>query len=199
MKKNKILVAAITILLALPTLQANANEFGTFQWGDLLFAPGNDPVPPGISLQPLLTITSNKNKNVDYLRLMLNQEGQIAGMYSEPDQNNQQGGAVDPGSRNLFPIDEILGNKGSVLIRASGRDALIIQGDLAEADGEGLFFMKYLSNGLFMRYESCEVILRRGTGGWYLENAYTGKPVDQIHIVTHSLGIDTVRGICKAK
>jgi hypothetical protein len=72
---------------------------------------------------------------------------------------------------------------------------MILQGQMGDSQ-EGQFKIKFLTNGLFHSYDSCDFNLRKSGDGWYVQNAYTGAVVRSVKVITKSLGIKTLQGIC---
>lgn len=183
----------VCVLLFSPQL-SRADDFDAFNWDGWLFGGPSQPVPPGITLKSLVTITSDKNNNKDYLSLMVNPSFEITGMYSMPDPKNEKN--ENGSGRSIYPLGEIESAKGSVMLTARGRDIMLMKGTLNRKTLEGRFAIRYLTNGIFMNYESCELLLKREKENWYVENAYNGKRVQVIKVHTHSLGISDLEGIC---
>lgn len=153
-------------------------------------------VPPGVTLQRLVTMTSSRDSNINYLNLMLDTNVLISGIYNENDPKNTPGSGEN---EHVFWLRDIENDKGAVLARAKGRDAVILLGKLDRATQEGRFTVKYLANGLTMRYETCDFDLKRNAnkGAWYVKNIHTGATVTAIHFETHSLGLKPIKAICK--
>jgi hypothetical protein len=157
-------------------------------------ATPNEPVPPGITLFKLVTMTSDQDSNRTDLSLMLDAQNQVTGMYNKPDANNRDDS--DTKSKNVFWLKDIESPKGSVVLVKRGRNILIMQGKLDKASQEGTFTLSYLTNGIFMSYDSCEFALRKSGSNWFVENTYTGDQVNSIKVITHSLGVTTLEGLC---
>jgi len=83
-----------------------------------------------------------------------------------------------------------------VLLSGQGHNALSLQGAFDPKSQEGLFHLTYLSNGLTGSYATCDFLLKRSGSNFYAENAYTGARITSAKIVTWSLGLDTLQGIC---
>ncbi|MCO5143294.1 MAG: hypothetical protein M9962_09420 [Oligoflexia bacterium] len=149
-------------------------------------------VPPGMALQKVADLTSTKDSDIHYLNVMIDTNGLIAGLYNKPDPNNGK----ESGAPNVFWLRDIESKEGAVLAVAKGRKALIMQGLLNRQTQEGTFDLHYLSNGLTMKYKTCKFNLRKNQNGWYAQNFYNNSVVSRIHVVTHSLGISTIEGIC---
>ena len=84
---------------------------------------------------------------------------------------------------------------GVVMTQKGNYKVLILQGTVNSAQ-EGTFTIKYLTNGLFGSYSSCNFTLIHDGQGWYVQNAYTGREVTTMKVLTNSLGVTTLDGIC---
>lgn len=150
-------------------------------------------VPPGMHLQKVANLTSTKNTDVYYLNVMFDKNNLITGLYNKADPNNER----ESNSPNIFWLRDIESTDGAVLAIARGKKALIMQGILNRETQEGTFDLHYLANGLTMKYKSCKFNLRKSNnGGWHIQNFYTKAVIKKIHVVTHSIGISTIEGIC---
>ena len=152
-------------------------------------------LPPGTTLQRLITLTSDTNKNVNYLHLMFDANRNISGMFNEDAPGNEI--EKDAGT-GIFTLAEIESKRGGLLKKSRGYEAIFLLGKLDRNTLEGKFTIRYLANGLFTRYATCDFFLKRvpGQNSWYVQNAYNGKPVTEIFVETYSLGIETIHGIC---
>jgi hypothetical protein len=193
-----LLTCAIALcMISGPAQAAEPGQYSLWTEGWSLFGTKKEPVPPGMSLVRLVSLTSDRDQNVDYLNLMIDGNRKVTGMYSMPDPNNRDGS--EGSGSNVFWLRDIESPRGAVMMRAQNRDVLIMQGRLDPQTQEGRFVIRYLSNGLFGRYGSCEFYLRRSGNGWMVQNAYTRARVTNGKVLTHSLGITTLQGICPAK
>jgi hypothetical protein len=185
------------LLMTLLTLHfatsAHAEDFD----GGFMISGSMIDVPQGMTTQRLATLKSDKNNNTNYLHVLINSDHKVAGMFNEDAPGNVKDG-TDTRSNGVFLLKEIETQNGVVLKRASNRDVMFLSGKLDQASQEGKFTIKYLSNGLWGSYKSCDFFLRRapGTDGWLAVNAYNGKPITDIFVETWSLGIETVHGVC---
>ena len=170
-----------------------AAEMGSFWEGGGLFGEDQmEAVPPGISLQQIVSLTSDRDDKVNALSVMLDKSRQVAGVYNQHASNLFDG-------QNVFWLEEIESADGAVLAVVQGRNALILQGRLDRRSQEGRFKIKYLSNGIFMRYESCDFNLRKNGDRWFVQNAYNGALVTDVRVITHGTGITTLQGLCPVK
>jgi hypothetical protein len=187
---------ALTVFLSLLGSSANAESWHFL--GNEKKEGINREVPPGLTLERVVTLSSDRDKNVYFLNLMLDEARNVKGMYTEDAASNVKNPENE--GEGIYFLDAIEGTKGAVLLKARGRDALIMKGLLDRSTNEGEFELKYLANGLTMRYESCNFNLKRAENGVYFaENAYTGERFDSIKVVTWALGITTVQGLCPSR
>lgn len=185
----KFVLLALALLATLPAAQA---EFWTSQREVRAAA-----VPPGMSLFSLFTIANDRDAAMNRLSLLLDGSSQIAGMYIEQ---------LKPTELFQFtPADgvallrDIESNEGATLFEGQGRKVIILQGRLNRATQEGRFTLKYLTNGLSYTYDSCDLLLKKDAAGWYAQNAYNNRKITAAKIVTWSLGITTIEGICRPR
>lgn len=188
-------IASILCLFALSTAPALAFDFSFFWEG---FGPMAEEVPPGVTLQRLATMTSDRDRNVHYLNLMIDDKNLVAGLFNESDPKNKPSDD-DLRGEHVFWLRDIESEEGVVLAVAKGRKALILRGLLDRESQEGRFTIKYLANGLTMRYESCDFELKRKENSWVVKNVYTGGEVTTVHVETKMLGIATLKGLCPNK
>ena len=86
---------------------------------------------------------------------------------------------------------------GAVLEEQQGIKALTLTGRLDLAAAQGRWALKYIANGLSGEYKSCDMVVKRTPqGDWAVMNATTGAIVQKAKIITWSLGIKTIEGIC---
>lgn len=189
------MIYALVLFALIP--HANASGFEFHFGSDGRFAPLSD-VPPGITLQRAATMTNDRDKNIHYLNIMIDDKGLLAGLYNEADPKNKPGEG-DVGGEKVFWLRDIESAEGVVLASGSGRKVLILKGLLDRATQEGRFNLKYLANGLTMRYGSCDFDFKRqpNNGAWYVQNVHTGATVTEIRIETHMLGLKPIKAICK--
>jgi hypothetical protein len=158
-----------------------------------LTAPlGETAIPPGAALSPLLSVTTDRDDAVSDLSLMRDQAGTALGFAMET-----RGGR--PADATPFLFADIGNKDGVTLLEDSGRKVVLLQGKVDEAKPENRLHLKYLSNGLFGTYNSCDVLLESSGGGWSLQNAYTGEKVTSAKVLTSAFGVDTLEGICPAQ
>ena len=153
--------------------------------------------PPGITLQRLFTVSNDRDANVDRFNLMVDEQKKAAGViFSAGNKDDTDNTAADQ----PHWFRDIARPEGVVLIEGQGRKVVLMQGTLNRDTEEGRFKITYLANGLPGKYESCDVILKKsGPGAWYAQNAYTGAKISSVKIITWSLGLRTLQGLCPAR
>ena len=177
-----------TILLALALLPVSA--FAS-EREDAKFAP------PGITLQRLFNVSNDRDANVDRFNLMVDEQKKAAGViFSAGNKEDTDNTAADQ----PHWFRDIARPEGVVLIEGQGRKVVLMQGSLNRDTEEGRFRITYLANGLSGKYESCDVLLKKsGPGAWYAQNAYTGTKITTVKIITWSLGLRTLQGLCPSR
>lgn len=163
-----------------------------------LAAQANEKLaPPGITLQKLFTVTNDRDANVDRFNLMVDEQKKAAGvMLNAGNRDTTDNTASDQ----PHWFRDIARPDGVVLIEGQGRKVVLMQGTLNRDTEEGRFKITYLANGLSGKYESCDVLLKRGPGAtWYAQNAYTNQKISSVKIITWSLGLRTLQGLCPAR
>lgn len=150
--------------------------------------------PPGISLQKLFNVTNDRDANVDRFNLMIDEQKHAAGvMLNAGNKSENENTAADQ----PHWFRDIARPEGVTLIEGQGRKVVLMQGALNRDTEEGRFKITYLANGLSGKYESCEVVLKKsGPGAWYAQNAYTNQKITSVKIITWSLGLRTLQGLC---
>ena len=142
---------------------------------------------PTAATVPLFTVTNDRDANVDKFGLMVDGNGNPAGVSYAP-----------PGGGATHSFRDIARGDGVVLIEGQGRKVLLLSGQLG-ANGEGKLELAYLANGLTGKYKTCNFLLRRSGGSWIAQNAYTNRRITAAKIETHRLGLKTLQGICPAE
>ena len=117
------------------------------------------------------------------------QNDAVAGFVTSPGQNNNRSDS--------FSINDIAKPNGVVVLSGQGHNVLFLQGSVDKATGEGRFHLKYLSNGLSNTYSTCDFLLKKSGSNYFAQNAYTGARITSAKIVTWSLGLKTLQGICQ--
>lgn len=191
---------AIFLTLLLTASPAFAGSFLTSG----IFEAAREAVPPGHTLKKVTQLSTDRDNEITYLSVMMNEEGKVGGFYgssvapAEPESPAEELFAEEEeaAGRNVFWLQEVESSAGAVLAMVKGKKALILNGKLDRATQEGRFVIRYLSNGIFNSYKSCEFNLRRTSKGWYIQNAYNGQAVPRVKVITHSIGISTLEGLC---
>jgi hypothetical protein len=96
-----------------------------------------------------------------------------------------------------FSAVDVAKPAGVVLLSGQGHDVLFLQGSVDGKSGEGRFHLKYLSNGLTGSYSTCDFLLKKNGTNFFAQNAYSGARITSAKILTWSLGLDTLQGICQ--
>lgn len=183
----KAIVLSLFCLLSLNAL-ADGDDLGTWRL-ELSEEPGQENVPPGMSIQKMLTLTTDRDANAYDLHAMMDTRNLAAtGMYVR----TSSGGRA-------FLLADIEKPAGVSLFETQGRKVLILQGSLNRDTNEGRMHLKYLANGLSMTYETCDVMLRRTGNEYWVQNAYTGAKVTNVKVITYWAGVVTLEGICPKK
>ena len=181
---------ALFFLLVTPAYALNIFKGG-------VFSPASESVPPGITLQSLMALSSDRDSTMANLSLMVDDKNLVAGMFASAIKTKKSRPA-DSGK--VFWMRDIESRSGAVLVRAQNRDILILQGKLDRETQQGKFRLRYLANGLTGRYENCDFNLRRAhDGDWWIQNSYTQQKVTLAHLITWKLGVKTIQGLCPAQ
>ena len=87
-------------------------------------------------------------------------------------------------------------SQGAVIASMRGKKVLILSGKLDRKTQEGKFTIRYLTNAILNKYKSCDFYLRNGSDGWFVQNAYNKRRITRVKVITHSVGITTLEGVC---
>lgn len=131
---------------------------------------------------PLFSITNDRDSNVDRFHLMVDAASRPAGVIYQA-----------PGRRSAYSTRALA--SGVTLIEAQGRKVVLLQGRFA-ANGEGRLRATFLANGLSGRYKSCDFLVKRAGNRFFAQNAYTGRRITSVRIITYAFGLRTLQGIC---
>lgn len=166
--------------------------------GDISFT---EYVPPGMSIKKMITLTSDRDAEVHFLHIMQDTRSAVpTGMFVEKRKTFLFDDEIDPNAQGkAFLLDDIEKPAGVTVFEARGRKVLLLQGNLNRTNYEGRLRLKYLTNGLSMSYETCDVLLRNTKGQFWAQNAYTGEKITTVKVITHFLGVDTLEGLCPKK
>lgn len=185
---NKIFV--MLAFLSGLAVEARAEAGAEFGWSFLYPRVENEP-PSGSKLVKMLTMTNDRDTSLRTFNLMLSSSDAITGMYMDLSFGD---------TGNVFLSDEIESRNGVVIAEAMGKAAVILQGSFNRASLEGKFHLDYLNNAITGTYRRCEFFLRRLKGqGWYVQNAYTGQKIQNIHVTSWTFGVATIAGMCPAE
>ncbi len=150
-------------------------------------------VPPGVTLQKLFTVSNDRDANVDRFNLMIDEQKHAAGVILNAGNRDETDNTA---SDIPHYFKDIAKPDGVVLIEGQGRKVVTMQGALNRDTEEGRFKLTYLANGLSGKYETCDVLLKKNASGWYAQNAYTNAKITAVKIITWSLGLKTIQGVC---
>jgi hypothetical protein len=99
-------------------------------------------------------------------------------------------------ANDTFTIAQVAAPAGVVVLSGQGHNVMFLQGAL-DKSGEGRFHLKYLSNGLTNNYATCDFLVKKSGSNFFAANAYTSARLTSAKIVTWSLGLKTLEGICQ--
>ena len=137
----------------------------------------------------IVSIYNDRGANYNDLEVVLDASGAVTGAKYV----GHGDGAAAPKS---FTNSQI--SSGAVLEEQQGVKALILLGKVDSATGQGKWTIKFIANGLSGDYKSCDLkVQRTPQGDWLGINAYTGAALDKAKIITWSMGIATIQGICQ--
>jgi hypothetical protein len=156
-----------------------------------------EALPPGMSAQLLVKITNDRDHDLNKLSVAFDSNRNVTGMYIEI--NPDGASSIFKVEDNFIELRELESKEGAVLYESQGKKAIFVQGKLNRTNQEGKFAIRYLANGVSMRYESCDFNLRKNGEDWYVQNAYTNKKVSDLRIDTWTFGIKTIQGLCPEK
>ncbi len=155
-------------------------------------------VPVGITTVPLAYITNDRDSSISNLKLMLNDQGEVRGIYLQ----TRASASTDPAQAKgrVYLLADIESPDGVVLGQGQGVKAIYLKGNIPPWGDHGSLVVRYLTNGIFRHYDQCRIGLERlGPGNWKLVNAYTGRTIRHIEVETWALGISTIGNVCPAK
>jgi len=158
-----------------------------------------DSVPAGITILPLAGITNDRDTTVSYLKLMVNSQATVRGIYLETEEQAKVDGheSRQVASKKIYWLKNIERHPGVVLGQGQGVKAIYLSGNIDSRGGRGSLTIRYLTNGIFMHYSQCKIGLQRvSRHNWELVNAYNGHRVKQIKVRTWMLGISTLANVC---
>jgi hypothetical protein len=156
-----------------------------------------NPVPPGLTLQELVMISSDRNAEISRLSVAVDSSDRPQGVqlwtHLLP-----TGQATVATKKLVYPVHAIESKDGVILDKEGSHVAIILKGTISEHSVSDLLTLEYLSNGLWNTYDSCETVLEKSADSpeWKLLNRATKLPVKSIFVKSWSLGITTLEGIC---
>jgi len=138
------------------------------------------------TVKPLFSMSNDRDANVDKYEVELGADGNVTGF------------AVSPAGKpaQSFSLASVARPDGAVLINSQGYDVLFLQGALKKGTQEGIFHLKYLSNGLSRSYTTCDFELKK-KGDAYFAQSTSGQVITKAKMTSWSLGIASLVGICK--
>lgn len=153
----------------------------------------------GVKTIELATITNDRDTSLNILNLVVNKKSQVLGLLLvtkvPAKENGQKKYRVT--KKIDYPVKKIESKNGIVLGQGQGVKAILMNGKINSDRGSGQLKIKYLSNGLLMHYNSCNIKLQKQTNdSWALVNAYNGKVIKNINVKTWFLGISTLQNVC---
>ena len=146
--------------------------------------------PPGVTLQQFFTMTNDRDPTTDKFNLMVDDKSLAAGFLVVPDPKNNDR------QDNLYWLKDVEKTDGVVLVEGQGHKVVIMQGQLDRATQEGRFHLQFLANGLSNKYQTCDFLVKKSGALWYAENAYNCQKITDMKIITWSLGLKTLQGVC---
>ena len=153
-------------------------------------ATATQNLPPGMTAVPLATITNDRDNSISELALMLDDQAFVHGIYMKTRGDEET-------SRQVYWINGIESRDGVVLGQGQGVKAIFLRGSIEAQGDRGELIIKYLSNGLFGKYDECAVRLERvAPYAWQLVNAYDDRPIKLVQVRTWALGISTLANVC---
>lgn len=156
---------------------------------------GAAPIPNGMTTVPLAAITNDRDATVSHFKLIVGDDAAARGIYLDTSANADSPPLETSGQ--VYWSDAIASDEGVVLGQGQGVKAVFLQGTLESEGEQDSLVIRYLTNGVFMKYAECRVgIQRMSPDGWQLVNAYDGRPIKQIQVRTWMLGISTLENVC---
>lgn len=139
----------------------------------------------------LLAISNDRDAGINELRLLVGGGGGDSAVTGITYVTHTEGGQ---GQAKNFTLAQLTG--GAVLEEQQGVKALILSGSVDAHAGRGHLTFRYIANGLTGAYKECGAGLLTDQGGvWHLTDA-KGTAIKNAKIVTWSMGISTIQGIC---
>lgn len=140
----------------------------------------------GMDAAKLATITNDRNASLSTLYVVIDDHGVLRGVYirtiSRTHEKAEPQGAI-------YWLDAIEQGNGVVVGQGQGVDAIYLSGNYKPGNQRGSLVIRYLTNGIFWTYDTCQMHLRQTGNAWQLVNSYTGRPIRHIRVDTWALGI----------
>lgn len=131
----------------------------------------------------LLTLSNDRNATSATLGIQADAQGNIQKFTY----------ILGDGTTKNFSASQV--SNGAVLEEQQGVQALVLTGQPAA----GKLAIRYVANGMSGEYKSCNMNLVKDGANYSLQNAYTGGPLRTAKVITWSLGITTIQGLCPAQ
>jgi len=148
--------------------------------------PAGPATAADVILQPLASITNDRNAHVQNLSVLV-EAGQVVGLRFDTINGN------NPHASD-FSLDDM--RVGAVLEDATHK-AIVLRGAVDSTAGNADLIVTYLSNALFGTHRDCRVrLVRDDSGQWHIVNIYNHNQVDHLFVQTWMLGISRIAGIC---
>jgi hypothetical protein len=133
--------------------------------------------------QKLVQFTNDRDSNVSVIEWVTDAAGATAGL-----RYTANGRVTD------FSFAQL--KAGAVLESQQGINALVLKAAIDPVKGGPVTFT-YVANGMTGSYESCAASISRSAAGeWMLMNSTSRGRIQTAKIVTWSMGITTLEGIC---
>jgi hypothetical protein len=133
--------------------------------------------------QKLVQLTNDRDANVSVIEWVTDAAGATAGL-----RYTSNGRVTD------FTLAQM--QAGAVLESQQGINALVLKASMDPVTGGPVTFT-YVANGMMGSYKSCAAhVARSGSGEWMLMHATARSRVQTAKIITWSMGITTLEGIC---
>lgn len=155
---------------------------------------GATALPAGMSTFPLVAISNDRDTSISEIDLMLGPKKFVRGLYIATYEKDRD---PDVARGQVIPLVSLEDPEGAVVGQGKGVKAILLKGSIDPAAGNGTLAIKYVTNGIFGRYDECKVELHRtGPDQWQLVNAYNSAKVRHIRVKTWALGIATLENVC---
>ena len=161
-----------------------------YVWIFVLLALARPPAgasPAHVTLQPLASITNDRNGNLQKLGVLID-AGRVVGLRFATITG-------DNANKKDFSIEDM--KTGAVLDGNAKHKNLVLRGSIDSSVGNADLVITYLSNVIFGEHKQCRAsMVRDQSGQWHIVNNYEHKLVDHLFVKTRVFGISTIQGIC---